>query len=261
MRLPVDLTFSVNLPDGNNLMYCSTPNDNIGRALYWKELTYWEAETIPVFYLIAKHSKTILDIGANTGFYTLLGCAANQDAIVYSFEPVPKVYNYLLKNINLNGFQGRCRPKQVAVTNTVGKSKFCELEGDVPTSSSLDLNGFRGQKGNIYEVETINIDTLCLFSDTVNLIKIDVEGFEDIVLKGSAGVIEKFHPAVIVECNFDGPYMEVEGYLLEQGYSIYHINANGLTKTNHIIPDRTGKFLNFLGIPDSNMYDYLFHNE
>ena len=62
-RLPVDYIFPVTLPDGVFFMYHSFPSDNIGRALYWKGLASWEAETIPFFYQFAKNSRIVLDIG------------------------------------------------------------------------------------------------------------------------------------------------------------------------------------------------------
>src|SRR3989344_1404378 len=53
---------------------------------------------------LAKYSDTILDIGAYHGIYALAAKAANKNAAVYAFEPVPRIFNIMKKNIDLNNF-------------------------------------------------------------------------------------------------------------------------------------------------------------
>jgi FkbM family methyltransferase len=251
-RLPVDYTFPITLPNGAFFLYCSVPNDNIGRSLYWKGLTSWEAETIPFFYQLAKRARIVLDIGANTGFYSLLACAVNSATEVFSFEPVPKVFSHLLDNIAVNGFQNRCHAIKVAVSNSVGQVDFCELEGDIPTASSFEVNGYRGNKGKVIKVNTTTIDALDLPAELVDLVKIDVETFEDVVLEGMTALLEKHTPNMIVECNYDGPFQTVEKILRRYGYTFYHLTKNGHQMMEHILPDPKGRFLNFLCLPSGN---------
>jgi FkbM family methyltransferase len=207
------LHISSNDSGGLFFLYRSTPADTIGRVLYWKGLSSWEAETIPFFCQLAKNSNIVLDIGANTGFYSLLACAANPHAEVFSFEPVPKVCSCLENNIVANNFQSRCHAVAAAVSNTLGQVDVCELEGDVPTASSLEVTGYRGKKGKVIKVNSITIDTLNLHAELVGLVKIDVETFEDVVLEGMAALLEKYLPNMIVECNYDGPFRSVENIL------------------------------------------------
>ena len=251
-RLPVDYTFTVTLSDGVSFMYCSVPYDTIGRAPYWKGLTFWEADTIPVFYQLAKRARIVLDIGANTGFYSLLTCAANPVAEVFSFEPVPKVFSRLEINIAANGFQNRCHANEIAVSNSVGQVEFCELEGDVPTASSLEVNGYRGNKGKVIKVSVTTIDAFDLPAEFVDLVKIDVETFEEAVLEGMTSLLEKHPPNMIVECNYDGPFHAVENILRRYGYTFFHLTAGGPKMMEHICPDPKGKFLNFLCLPPGN---------
>jgi FkbM family methyltransferase len=248
-RLPVDCTFPVEISDDVSFLYCSIPSDTIGRALFWKGLTWWEAETIPVFYQLAKKSRVVLDIGANTGFYSLLACAANPDVEVFSFEPVPKVYSCLVNNLIANGYENRCHAVAAAVSNIVGEVDFCELEGDVPTGSSLELTGYRGNKGNVIKVISTTIDAFDLPAELVDLVKIDVETFEDVVLEGMTTLLENYLPRMILECNYDGPFQAVETILQRYGYTFYHLNGDGCEMMEHILPDPKGKYLNFLCLP------------
>ena len=101
-RLPVEGVFSVSLVDGKSFLYYATPNDGIARSLYWRGIESWESETIPVFYTLAQNASLVLDIGANTGVYTLLACTANPTTKVISFEPVPSVYDKLVENVCVN---------------------------------------------------------------------------------------------------------------------------------------------------------------
>lgn len=57
-RLPVEGIFSVILPDGRSILYSATPNDVIARALFWRDLSNGESETIPIFYSLAKSAKS-----------------------------------------------------------------------------------------------------------------------------------------------------------------------------------------------------------
>ena len=256
-RLPVDYIFPVPLPDGVSFVYCSIPSDNIGRALYWKGLTSWEAETIPVFYQLAKNARTVLDIGANTGFYSLLACAANPAAEVYSFEPVPKVFSCLVNNIAANGYQSRCQLVAAAVANIGGQVDFCELDGGVPTASSLEVTGYRGNKGKVIKVKAVTIDSLNLPAQLVDLVKIDVETFEDVVLQGMTALLDKHLPNMFVECNYDGPFQAVENILRRYGYAFYHLTVTGPKTMEHIVPDPKGMFLNYLCLPQGNSIDML----
>ena len=102
-RLPVERTFHVVLPDESTSRYATVPYDFVGLALYWRGVNSWEAETIPIFSKIAARSTLVLDIGANTGAYTLIAGAANSQSRILSFEPVPEIYNRLVSNVQLNG--------------------------------------------------------------------------------------------------------------------------------------------------------------
>jgi FkbM family methyltransferase len=236
-RLPVEVVFPVKLPDGRSFFYSATPNDVIARALYWRGLKDWESETIPVFYKMAQSAQIVLDIGANTGFYTLLACTANPNARVIAFEPVPRVYEKLMEHIRINHFDGRCEAHRMAVSNFVGTAQMHVPFGDLPTSASLNTDGFRGFSGILVEVPVTTVDAV-MGDQPVDLAKIDVEGFEPQVLEGMRMTLRRFRPALFIECLPDGPYREVEEILKNLGYQIYLLSHNGPIQVEQVVPRR-----------------------
>ena len=86
-RLPAQAIFRVCLSREGSFQYAAATNDAIGRVLYWRGVTAFEAETTHIFRRLAENARVFLDIGANTGLYTLLACAANPDLRVLSLNP------------------------------------------------------------------------------------------------------------------------------------------------------------------------------
>lgn len=245
-RLPIETTFLVSLPNGNSFKYSAIADDAIGRVLFWGGLDAWEPETIHVFYKLAQKSNRVLDIGANTGLFTLLALAANSQAKVISFEPVPNVYQRLVSHINLNGWSDRCQAKNQAVSNQVGETKLHIPFEDVPLSASLNPQGFRGYKGYLIDIPVTTIDAVCSHNQPIDLIKIDVEGFEDKVLQGMEQVLLHSTPTLIIECNSDGPFLAVETLLKKLGYRFFHLRLEGPVAMNRIVPDEKKLYRNFL---------------
>jgi FkbM family methyltransferase len=246
-RLPVDTTFYVPVVEGiGGFHYCADRGDGIGRALFWRGITAWEHETVPVFHKHARRSRKVIDIGANTGIYSLIACAASPSSRVLCFEPVPQLVEMIKENLELNGWQHRCEVDARAVSDREGSVKFHVPPLRVPKSASLHVAGFRGHVGRLIDVVTTTVDTVCAGEDDVDLVKIDVEGFEDSVLRGMTRVLDRSRPHLIVECNPDGPFKNVEEILSAFDYRFFHLREDGAIAVPHIVPDPAQRFRNFL---------------
>lgn len=248
-RLPVETTFQVRLPDGRSFMYAPIVGDAIGRSLYWRGIRFWEAETVSVFYTLARKSRIVLDIGANTGAFTLLACAATEQSRIIAFEPVSDIRALLMNNVSINGWNTRCSIRHEAVSNSTGTAKIhipvCDF---VPTTARLSEQGFVRSASTSIDVPMITIDSLLSSSDAqlVDLVKIDVEGCEDRVLEGMTNILTTSKPAIIVECNADGPCAAVEHILKNFHYTFFHLTDKGKIPMSSIVPDKTGVYRNFL---------------
>jgi predicted methyltransferase len=65
-----------------------------------------EESTTNLFRNIVKEGDVVVDLGANVGYFTLLTAKlVGRKGKVYAFEPEPRNYGYLLKNIQLNGYE------------------------------------------------------------------------------------------------------------------------------------------------------------
>lgn len=245
-RLPVEDTFPVSLPDGTIFQYAAVANDDIGRALYWRGLASWEPETVQVFFKLAQKAKLTFDVGANTGLFTLIACAANPQGRVVAFEPVPHVYTRLQEQVRVNHFDARCILKCDAVSSEPGKTKFHIPIEDIPKSASLNTEGFRGIPGTLIDVTVTTIDVVAAQTGKIDLMKIDVEGFEDKALEGMKTVLSYDKPDIVVECNPDGPYEAVARILRSYGYRFYHLTEQGPKLIEHIIPDESQHNRNYL---------------
>ncbi|MGZ6520119.1 MAG: FkbM family methyltransferase, partial [Bacteroidia bacterium] len=77
--------------------------------IFWKGLTNgWEKVSMKLWIELSKKSAVILDIGANTGIYSLVSKTVNPTAEVFAFEPVERIYNKLEKNNKLNNYDIHC---------------------------------------------------------------------------------------------------------------------------------------------------------
>ena len=132
----------------------------------------------------------VVDVGANIGYYALLTRSAiGLPGQIICFEPEPSNLSELKGVIKANGFTNiEVRPQ--AVGQKAGK-----------ISLALGLNGVVQEQGGS-EGEAIEVEMVCLdeaLDQPVDLIKIDVEGYELPVLKGAEKTIAQYHPTLMVE--------------------------------------------------------------
>lgn len=250
-RLPVEVDFDVSVPSGREFRYVSHTSDIIGRVIFWRGVEYFERDSVRVFCRLAKSARTVIDVGANTGVYSLLACAVNSEAKVLAFEPVPRIYERLCRNVELNNFTSRCKVTNAAVSDYAGSAKFHVPCDGLPCSASLHTDGFRNVEGTLIDVPVTTLDVAGDDTGQVDLVKIDVEGFEDKVLLGMPKILEASKPALIIECNPDGPIQAVQTILKDKGYEFFQPRDGRNVPMRDIVPDPTERFRNYLCLHES----------
>ncbi len=162
----------------------------------------------------------ILDIGAHLGYYSLLGARAG--ARVYSFEPDPRTFRYLVRNIQANGFCDLVVPVPKGVSSRIGKASFFLDNNDTPEQSSLFYK--LGGTGRI-EIDCIRLDEFLDETVSVDLVKMDVEGAELHALMGMERVISRASRrlTMFIECN--APFLRSAGH--SPGLLVDWLRAHG----------------------------------
>lgn len=207
--IPVSGKISFPLPNSMQVYLKADGNDIVVRELYWKGIETFEGNTIGLFIKLLKFTQTFLDIGANTGLYSLIAGIDSCDRKVYAFEPVPGILPYLETNINLNQLKNVQFYAQ-AVTNFDGEITLYIPSDVIPTSAST-TEGFR-ETEKALAVPALTIDSFTKMNNLakIDLIKIDTETTEHMVLEGANFVLRRDEPLIICEVLKEG---KTEKYL------------------------------------------------
>lgn len=134
-----------------------------------------------LFVAKAKHAKVIVDIGANLGWFTCLAGTANPDASVYAFEMDDKNHQLCNSNILLNRLSNVVLERK-AVSNMNGEITYELPGGKNKAAANFRIDTSGSSKSN--RVPCIALDDYFKDKQHPELIKIDVEGAEQLVLEG-----------------------------------------------------------------------------
>jgi len=171
---------------------------------YFFHLYEYQDSLFVLHYL--RSGDCFVDVGANVGHYSLIA-ARKCEANVIAVEPVPRTFGRLVANVELNGLgkagAGRIATRNVGLSHSRGVLRFT-------TRFNVANRVTPGATPDSVEVEVLSLDELCA-GGPVDLLKIDVEGFEKHVLEGSQEQLDMGHlGAIIVELNGSGRRYGIE---------------------------------------------------
>lgn len=127
---------------------------------------------------------TLLDVGANYGYFSLLWCAARPDNTAVAVEASPRNLNGLRHNIDANDFCGRIELLPWAASDTEGEVCF-----DLGPEEQTGWGGITQDKSDhLVRVQCHRLDEQ-LRERTFTVLKIDCEGADALVIKGSEGLL------------------------------------------------------------------------
>ena len=133
----------------------------------------------------------MFDIGAFKGDTAIFFAdAVGREGMVYSFEPVKSNYDYLVKNIKLNGLQDIVTPVNKGCSDKSGVLKLVSAESGTPWSFLSE------EEDTDEEAEVTSLDDF-VASNNINkldFIKMDVEGWEYKVILGARNTIKRLKP-------------------------------------------------------------------
>lgn len=145
----------------------------------------WEPITTDLVKREIKTGNTVIDVGSNIGYYTLLFAKlVGTNGRVYAFEPESDNFDLLKKNITVNNYKNIIIEKK-AVSNTTKKVTLYRAKEGIG-EHRIDFPWF--DNGGT-EVEAIRLDDY--INENIDFIKIDCEGAEYNVLLGMKKILEK----------------------------------------------------------------------
>jgi FkbM family methyltransferase len=160
---------------------------------------YEKYETAVMISQIGKND-TVVDVGANIGYYTIL--LARRAKKVYAIEPDKECFAILKKNMEENNL------KNVVLVNAAagakkGRVKFYKNEenqgdGRVIKSNNSKFTGF---------ISCLRLDDILRNEQNISLIKVDTQGYEPAVVEGAKNIIERDSPVLFLEYS-PGEYKE-----------------------------------------------------
>lgn len=162
------------------------------------------------------------DIGANAGFFTLLGARlVGPVGKCIAFDPEPSNYQSIVELIALNDLK-QCQVVREAVSEREGKEKF---RLGWPGDSTGHLGG--AGKGELeVEVKVTTLDEAVKRFGVPSVIKMDIEGAEVMALKGAQKLLSKGRSRWLIELHGKQCAEQVKAIMTEAKYCFYGINGS-----------------------------------
>jgi FkbM family methyltransferase len=147
---------------------------------------YWEYWVSDFMWRNIKPGNTVIDVGANLGYYSvLMADLVGSTGRVVSFEPNPRLFELLQRNVGINGFTRRTQCYPRAVTARSDELLHFAVSMSDPKNGALmpALPDQQVRAGMVeMTVETMALDDLAV--GPIDFIKIDVEGAEEALWDG-----------------------------------------------------------------------------
>jgi len=181
---------------------CLIPND---KGISTELLIFKKHEPLQTQILSKKLKEGMicLDIGSNLGYYaTLEGKLVGKNGKVFAIEPSPINFGYLKKNIILQN-NHNIKPYNFACGNRDGKTKF-SISNSSNWSRVLDEiipKSIHGDETYVIDIPMKTIDSFVNEQkiEKIDLIRMDLEGYEKNTYAGMAETIKKFKPMLAME--------------------------------------------------------------
>jgi FkbM family methyltransferase len=183
---------------------------------------------------LLRPGETAVDVGANIGIWAT--CAARRvgaNGAVHAFEPVPSTRDKLVANLHLNGQDWVSCP-QLALSDAEGEAT---IFNSVATNSGAASLAVQGADASAVRVKTTTLDDYVERHGiaAIDLLKIDVEGGEQLVVRGAERLLSgPSAPILFWEADdalarpFDSSASAVKRFLADRGYIAFRYDHGRL---------------------------------
>jgi FkbM family methyltransferase len=163
----------------------------------------FEPDTTGVINKLCKEGMTVIDIGANIGCHTLrFAKLVGPRGKVIAFEPMSWAFSKLIRNIELNNFDNIVLEK-TALSNENNENQEVNFPCSWPISGIVDFKRYLAHQAHIMKdvVDFITLDDYVSKKgmSKIDLIKLDVDGYEFKVIRGALETLKLYNPIIIME--------------------------------------------------------------
>ena len=162
---------------------------------------YWEPLQTEIFVKHINAGSMVVDAGANFGHYTLVASKfVGPKGLVFSFEPHRNTFNILRENCQLLDMTN-IKPIPAALGES-NKTKLLYIDDGNPGGHSFLKDNVRRFSGEIEKIDLFSLDSFLANNAPrrrLNVLKIDVQGYEMQTLMGGYKSIKEFRPVVFCE--------------------------------------------------------------
>ena len=159
-----------------------------------------EAYVVRLLQHLSQPGHVVVDVGANVGTHALpLAASVGPQGLVVAVEPEPRVHARLLANVALNRLEN-VRPLRRAITAEAGSRELFTYAEDAPNRMTSSFARDAGRPSTTVPCATLDETVAELGLSRLDLVKIDVEGWEPDVLRGGAESLARHRPSLVFEC-------------------------------------------------------------
>lgn len=216
--------FTINYNNRKTKIYLNKKFGYVDQYIYNHGI--YEKDIIDSIREFLNPQKIMLDIGGNIGQHSLL--LAPYCKMIYAFEPIPAIFNEFKSSISANHYKN-IHLQNVAIGD---KSEIKPIYFNTKNAdASTLLKNTNGNKPINIQVEHLN--NVLPKDLKFDVVKIDVEGFEAVVILGNKELFIKNKPVIFLELDpksidFEGSHSTVEllHFFFDNDYEIYKRNKN-----------------------------------
>jgi FkbM family methyltransferase len=208
----------------------------LDRSCLMQWYVYWGLRDITrtKLYRLVDKGDTVLDVGTNIG-ETLLNFAmlVGPEGFVYGFEPDAVNFARVERNISLNQL-GNIHVFSFGISDRAETVKLYRVDPHNLGMNRILSDAEASDLEDFTTIETRTLDDVVSENriDRIDLIKIDIEGYEVHALRGAAGLLSELRPKLFVEVGYtrllknDASPNELVGLLSAHGYTVYHADTD-----------------------------------
>ena len=239
--------------------YASFNKKSLSRWML-KNLKAWDSKNVEkAIYFVKKYNGSFIDCGCNFGAYSIPIAKEFKNQSIYAFDASKKAIYNLEQNISLNKIHN-INYFNIGIGDKNTEMYFNEDVNDLKNDGSFRFTeNKKSQKIKIYKLDDVFKNEKIYLKENI-IIKLDLEGFDFLALKGLADTLKKSKVIIFIEIskmllsNSKNFFNEFDLFIKNNALNIYDLNLEN-KNVDEII-----KSLSAIDINKETVGDYIISN-